>query len=99
MIKSFGFAIAQERCKESVFIWQLQRLSKKIIKQLLIEREKSVKQLDELFGISRQSMSNKMYIDNFSFDDVLKIVDYLDCDIKFVTRDKFLSGDFYEGKE
>lgn len=44
----------------------------KIIKQLLIERGKSVKQLAELFGISGQSMSNKLYRDNFSFENVLK---------------------------
>jgi DNA-binding Xre family transcriptional regulator len=59
----------------------------KIIKQLLIERGKSVKQLAELFGISGQSMSNKLYRDNFSFEDVLKIADYLNCDVKIVTRD------------
>lgn len=58
-----------------------------IIKQLLIERGKSVKQLAELFGISGQSMSNKLYRDSFSFEDVLKIADYLNCDVKIVTRD------------
>lgn len=59
----------------------------KIIKQLLIERGKSVKELAALFGITAQSMSTKLYRDNFSFDEVVKIADFLGCDIKVITRD------------
>ena len=59
----------------------------KIIKQLIIERSMSVKELAEKLEIAPQSMSNKLYRDSFSFDEVLKITDILDCDIQFITRD------------
>ena len=59
----------------------------KIIKQLLIERKMSVKQLAEVLGINAQSMSNKLYRDNFSFDEVVKLLDILNCDVKVITRD------------
>lgn len=59
----------------------------KIIKQLMIERNMSVKELAEKLEIAPQSMSNKLYRDSFSFDEVLKITDILDCDIQFITRD------------
>jgi len=59
----------------------------KIIKQLLIEREMSVKELAEKLDINAQSMSNKLYRDNFSFDEVIKIADILNCDVKVITRD------------
>ncbi len=59
----------------------------KIIKQLMIERSMSVKELAEKLEIAPQSMSNKLYRDSFSFDEVLKITNILDCDIQFITRD------------
>ena len=59
----------------------------KIIKQLLIEREISVKELAEKLDINAQSMSNKLYRDSFSFDEVVKIADILNCDVKIITRD------------
>ncbi|MDR1629212.1 MAG: helix-turn-helix domain-containing protein [Oscillospiraceae bacterium] len=59
----------------------------KIIKHLLIERGKSVKDLADLFGITGQGMSNKLYRDNFTYDEVVKIADFLDCDVKIITRD------------
>lgn len=59
----------------------------KIIKQLLIERNISVKDLARNLGITPQSMSNKLYRDNFSFSEVNKIADLLNCDVKLITRD------------
>ena len=59
----------------------------KIIKQLMIERSMSVKELAEKLEIAPQSMSNKLYRDSFSFDEVLRITNILDCDIQFITRD------------
>ena len=59
----------------------------KVIKQLLIERNVSVKELAEKMGIQAQSMSNKLYRDTFSYEEVEKIADILDCDIKLITRD------------
>lgn len=62
-------------------------VASKIIKQLMIERSMSVKELAEKLEIAPQSMSNKLYRDSFSFDEVLKITNILDCDIQFITRD------------
>ena len=59
----------------------------KIIKQLLLERDKSVKDLASFFGITGQNMSTKLYRDNFSYEEVIKIADFLNCDVKVVTRD------------
>lgn len=59
----------------------------KIIKQLLIERHMTVKDLAEKMGIKAQSMSNKLYRDSFSYEEVIQIADILDCDVKVITRD------------
>lgn len=59
----------------------------KLIKQLLIERDMSIKELAERLGIEHQSMRNKLYRDSFSFADMEKIADILDCNIKVLTRD------------
>jgi len=59
----------------------------KIIKQLLLERGMSVKEMAEKLGIQPQSMSNKLNRDNFSFNEVVKIADILSCDVAVITRD------------
>lgn len=59
----------------------------KIIKQLLIERDMTIKALAERLGIQPQSMSNKIYRDTFSYEEVEKIADILDCDVAIITRD------------
>ena len=59
----------------------------KIIKQGLIERDMSIKTLAENLGIQAQSMSNKLYRDNFNYEEVEKIADILGCDVKVITRD------------
>ena len=59
----------------------------KIIKQLLIERNMTIKSLAERLGIQPQSMSNKIYRDTFSYEEVEKIADILDCDVAIITRD------------
>ena len=59
----------------------------KIIKQLMQEKGIAVKDLANKLGINSQSMSNKLYRDNFSFDEVVTIAGLLDCDVKIITRD------------
>ncbi len=59
----------------------------KVIKQIMIERGKGVKELAESLGIAPQSMSNKLYRDSFSYEEVIKIADILNCDVKIITRD------------
>ena len=59
----------------------------KVLKQVMLERNVSVKDLAEKLGIAPQSMSNKLYRDSFSYNEVEKIADILNCDIKITTRD------------
>ena len=59
----------------------------KAIKQLMQERNMKVKDLAEAMGFSAQNMSNKLYRDSFSYNEVVKIADILNCDIKIITRD------------
>ena len=59
----------------------------KAIKQLMQEKNVSVSQLASALGIRAQSMSNKLYRDSFSFDEVVRIADILESDVKLVVRD------------
>lgn len=59
----------------------------KAIKQIMLERGISVKTLAEKLGIQPQSMSTKLYRDSFSYAEVEKIADLLQCDVRIVTRD------------
>lgn len=60
----------------------------KRIKQLMIEQGVNVKKLSEKldFISSPQALSNKLYKDNFSFDEVEKIANELKSDVKIVDR-------------
>ena len=58
----------------------------KAIKQLMHEQNISVSQLASALGIQPQSMSNKLYRDNFSFDEVVHIADILGSDVKLIVR-------------
>lgn len=69
----------------------------KILKQLLVERNMNVNELAERLGIKPQSMSNKLYRNNFSFDEMRNICDILNADLKAVTRDS--QKEFYETME
>ena len=59
----------------------------KRIKMLLIEQGKSVKDIAAVLDIAPQSVSNKLYRDSFTFDEVIRICDYLGADVQIVTRD------------
>ena len=59
----------------------------KAIKQIMLERGISVKTLADMLGIQAQSMSTKLYRDSFSYNEVAKIADILNCDVKIITRD------------
>lgn len=43
--------------------------------------------LAELYGVSKQSMNNKMTNNRFSADDLIRIADFTGCRIAFVLRD------------
>ena len=59
----------------------------KVIKQILIERNMTAKQLADILGIEHQSMRNKLYRNHFSYEEIVKIADILNCDVKIITRD------------
>ncbi|HOJ11505.1 MAG TPA: helix-turn-helix transcriptional regulator [Clostridiales bacterium] len=59
----------------------------KIIRQVLTERDMSVKELAQALDITPQNMSNKLFRDSFSYKEVVKIADVLECDVKVITRD------------
>lgn len=59
----------------------------KVIKQIMYEQNVSVSQLASALGIQAQSLSNKLYRDSFSFDDVVHIADILGSDVKITIRE------------
>lgn len=61
--------------------------SKKIIKQLLLERNMTLTELAEKLGYEPQAFRNKINRDKYSLNDFVKFLDALDCDIKVITRD------------
>ena len=69
----------------------------KIIKQLLAERNVSVNELAEKLNIKSQSMSNKLYRDSFSFQEMCSICNILNADLKAITRDS--QKEFFESYE
>ena len=69
----------------------------KIIKQLLAERNVSVNELAEKLNIKSQSMSNKLYRDSFSFQEMCSICNILNADLKAITRDS--QKEFFESIE
>ena len=59
----------------------------KQIKQVMIERGVNVAKLADLLEIKPQSMSNKLFRDTFTYAEVERIADKLQCDIRIITRD------------
>jgi len=55
------------------------------VKALLKLQGKNNKGLAEYLGISDQAMSNKFYRDSYSGDDLIKIAEYLECELAFIT--------------
>ena len=58
------------------------------IKALLQLKGKEQIDLARYLEISKQSLSNKFYRDSFSADDLIKIADFLRCDLAFIVDDK-----------
>lgn len=59
----------------------------KVIKQIMVERDISVKNLAEMLGVKSQILSNKLYRDTFTYNDYVKIADMLGCTVQTVTKD------------
>ncbi len=58
----------------------------KTIKKILLDKNISVKELAEKLGIKPQILSNKLYRDTFTYNDYVKIVNILGCDVKTISR-------------
>lgn len=59
----------------------------KVVKQLLTEFDMTSKELALLLDMSPQGLSNKMSRDSFSYADVSKIADILECKLIVKTKD------------
>lgn len=57
------------------------------IKALLKLKGKDNSGLAMHLGISNQALSNKFYRDSFSATDLIKVAEYLNCDLAFVVDD------------
>ena len=58
-----------------------------IIKKIMLDKKISVKDLAEKLNIKPQVLSNKLYRDTFTYNDYIKIVNALECDVKTISRD------------
>lgn len=61
-------------------------MGSKVIKQLMIEKDVSIKQLAEMLGIKPQSVSNKLYRDNYTLEEFINITNLLGADVVIVSR-------------
>lgn len=59
----------------------------KVIKQIMVERDLSVKDLAAKLSMKPQILSNKLYRDTFTYNDYIKIVNLLDCTVQTITND------------
>ena len=54
------------------------------VKAMIKLKGKSLADLADYLGMSRQALSNKFYRDSFSGEDLLKIASFLDCKLAFL---------------
>lgn len=66
--------------------------SKKVIKQLLIERGLTLPDLAEKLGYEPQAFRNKINRGTYSLNDFIKFLDALDCE--FIVRTKDTKKEF-----
>lgn len=59
----------------------------KVIKQIMVERDLSVKNLALEMNIKPQILSNKLYRDTFTYNDYIKIANLLGCTVQTITND------------
>ncbi len=61
--------------------------TKKILKQLMLERDTNINAMAEHLEILPQSLRNKINRGNFSLSDFVEMLDFLNCELQIVTRD------------
>lgn len=69
-------------------LWGLGMSASKAIRQLMVERDMTIKDMAEMLGIKAQSMSTKLYRDKFTYNEVEKIAEMLNADVRIITRDE-----------
>lgn len=57
------------------------------IKSLLVLRDKSTKDLATHLGITEQALRNKYNRDSFSTDDLIKIAQFVGCELCLISDD------------
>jgi len=59
------------------------------IREILKDRNMTIKELSTRIGRTNQNMANKLKRDNFSINELLEIAEALDCtlDVKFIMND------------
>jgi len=57
------------------------------IKALLNIKSKKIYELAEYFEMSPQVMRNKLNKDSFSSNDLIKVAEFLDCNLAFIIND------------
>ena len=61
--------------------------TKKVINQVLLERNTNINEVAEKLQMLPQSLRNKISRGNYSFSDFEMIMDILNCDMQVITRD------------
>lgn len=61
--------------------------TKKIINQVMLERNVNYEWMAEKLGMQTQSFRNKISRGNYGLNDFIEIMNILECDIQVVTRD------------
>lgn len=61
--------------------------SKKVINQIMLERDVNIDWMSGKLGIQPQSLRNKINRGNYGLNDFIEMMDILECDVQVVTRD------------
>lgn len=57
------------------------------VRAMLNMKDRKPHELAEYFGISAQAMRNKISRNSFSSDDLIKVADFLGCELAFILSD------------
>ncbi len=61
--------------------------AKKVINQVMLERNVDYAYMAAQLGINTQSFRNKISRGNYGLKDFIEMMDILECDVQVVTRD------------
>ncbi len=61
--------------------------AKKVINQVMLERNVDYAYMADKLGMNTQSFRNKISRGNYGLKDFIKMMDILECDVQIVTRD------------